>query len=216
MKAKTLKRAIGLYTFIFIIWGFYRFLFKLPEEIEELVLKPIVWLGPLFWLLWKDKEDFASVGWSTKNLFKSLYLGIGLGILFAIEGLFAHTLKYGGVSFVQLSFLATPVLFLVALGLSLATAISEETVFRGYLFNRLWKVLQNEWSANLLSSLAWALVHFPVTIFVFHYNFSQMLAFLFLTFVFGVGSAFVFARTGTITASILLHIFWGWPIILFR
>lgn len=215
-KTKFLKNVIGLYTFIFIIWGFYRYLFRLPEEIEEAVLKPLIWLTPTLWLVFKEKGDLLTIGWSGRNFFKSLYLGIGLGFFFALLGLAAHLLKYQEFSFIQLSFLATPSLFLTALILSLLTAISEETVFRGYIFQRLWHIFKDEWSANIISSLGWSLVHLPITIFVFHYNFPQMLAFLLLSFIFGMGSAFVFARTGTVVASVLLHVFWSWPIILFR
>jgi len=215
MKEKTLKNVIQLYTFIFLIWGFYRFLFRLPEEIEELVLKPIIWLGPVFYLLFKEKENLSSIGWSGKNFFKGLYLGIGLGIIFAIEGLLTHALKYSGISFIKLAYTSLPV-FLVALGVSLGTAISEETVFRGYIFSRLLRVIKDEWLASLISNLGWALIHLPISIFVLHYDVLQISIYLFLTFLFGLGSAFVFARTETITASILMHVFWGWPLILFR
>jgi len=43
-----------------------------------------------------------------------------------------------------------------------------------------------------------------------------MLSYLFLVFVFGLGASFVFSRTGNLASSILLHVFWSWPIILFR
>jgi membrane protease YdiL (CAAX protease family) len=210
-----LKRVTLLYTFILLVWGFYRYLFRLPEEIEELVLKPIIWLAPVIFLLWREKKGLDSVGWSVKNLFKSLYLGVGLGMLFALEGLLTHWLKYQSFSFVNLQYQSFSLL-LMAMGLSLATAISEETAFRGYLFNRLWQILKSEWAANLISSFGWALVHLPITYFVLHYNFEQMVTYLVLIFIFGVASALVFARTKTITASILLHVFWAWPIILFR
>ncbi|MEK7182892.1 MAG: CPBP family intramembrane glutamic endopeptidase, partial [Patescibacteria group bacterium] len=95
-------------------------------------------------------------------------------------------------------------------------ALSEETVFRGFIFNRLWKAFQGEWSANLLTSSGWALIHLPVTVFVLKYDVAQAVSFLFLTFLFGVASAFVFARTGNVFSSVLLHVFWEWPIILFR
>jgi len=210
-----LKRITLLYVFIFLVWGFYRYLFRFPDEIEELVLKPIIWLGPVFFLLWREKKGLDSVGWSPKNLFKGLYLGVGLGMLFALEGLLIHWLKYHSFSFVNLQYQTLPVL-LVALGVSLATAISEETAFRGYIFNRLWHILKSEWAANFMTSFGWALVHLPITYFVLHYNFEQMVTYLVLIFIFGVASALVFARTKTITASILLHVFWAWPIILFR
>lgn len=225
-RVSSLKSVISLYIFIFIVWGFYRFLFKLPEVVEELVLKPIVWLVPLAWVLKKGgvaapAEALQSVGWGGKNLFKSIYLAIGLGILFAVEGVVVNSIKYGGsFNFLQISL--NEGMLMGALGISLITAISEETVFRGFIFSRVWQTLRQssgpwgEWKANLVTSMGWSLVHLPVTIFVFQYNFSQILIFLFLTFLFGVASAFVFARTGNVLSSVLLHVFWEWPIILFR
>lgn len=217
MNRSSLKSVISLYAFIFVMWGFYRLLFKLPETIEELILKPLVWLIPLWWILKREKlrgSGLGEVGWTTKNLFKSIYLALAIGILFAIEGALVNSVKYGG-SFIFLKVTPNPELFLGALGLSLATAISEETVFRGFIFNRLWKIL-GEWRANLTTATGWSLVHLPVTIFVFKYDIWQILSFLFLTFLFGVASAFVFARTKNVLTSVLLHAFWEWPIILFR
>ena len=213
-KFLSLRNVISLYAFILIVWGFYRFLFKLPEAIEEVVLKPLLWLVPLILVLRREKATLGSVGWTTQNLFKSVYLAIGLGILFAAEGAVVNSIKYGGsFNFIQIPAGAA---LLGALGLSLVTALSEETVFRGFIFNRLWKAFQGEWSANLLTSSGWALIHLPVTVFVLKYDVAQAVSFLFLTFLFGVASAFVFARTGNVFSSVLLHVFWEWPIILFR
>lgn len=216
---RPLRTLISLYAFIFVVWGFYRLLFRLPETVEEVILKPLVWLVPLLWVLKREKvglpsEALANLGWTTKNLFKSIYLAIGLGILFAVEGALVNSIKYGGsFNFLQVSL--PPVAFLGALGLSFATAISEETVFRGFIFGRLMKVV-GEWNANITTSVGWALVHLPITIFVFKYDPLQVASFLLLTFLFGIASAFVYARTGNILSSVLLHVFWEWPIILFR
>lgn len=213
---KLVKDVVCLYTFLLLVWGLYRFLFRLPEYIEEIVLKPIIWLGPVMWYLYKEKTNLSSVGWSVKNLFKNVYLGIGWGVVFGFLGILTHLFKYRGFSFLKTVSLATPDLFLIAFGLSFITAISEETVFRGFLFNRLWQVFSDEWLANLISALAWVLIHVPVGIFILHYSPPQMFVFLGLNFIFGVGAAFVFARTRTVVAPILLHVLWGWPIILFR
>jgi len=215
-KIALVKNVVSLYVFIFLVWGLYRLLFRLPEGIEEIVLKPIIWLGPLIWFLFKEKASLSSIGWSTKNFFRNLYFGLGLGLFFAILGVLTHLVKYQGLSFAQLPSLVSPELLFVSLGISFITAISEETVFRGYLFNRLWQTLGDEWLANIISSFAWTFIHLPIALFVFHYGPSQTLIFLCLTFIFGVGSAFVFARTGAVVASVLLHVFWGWPILLFR
>lgn len=213
-KVTEFKHVIILYSFIFLVWGFYRFLFKLPDEIEETILKPIIWLTPTLFLLNKEGGGLSSLGWTGKNLFKSLYISIGLGVLFASLGVVANSIKYGGINFVALSG-GTATLF-AGLGLSSVTAISEETTFRGFIFARLWKIFKNEWAANVITTAGWVIVHIPVVFFVLKLDPTQVLIFLFLTSVFGFGSAFLFARTGNIISSILLHVFWEWPIILFR
>jgi membrane protease YdiL (CAAX protease family) len=106
--------------------------------------------------------------------------------------------------------------FITSLGLSFATAFSEETAFRGYVFTRIWAATKNEWVANLVTSGLWTAVHVPIAFFVWQLSLSAGLTYLALTAVFGVGSAFVYARTRNIVSPILLHVLWEWPIILFR
>lgn len=212
-KIVVLKHATVLFTFLLLTWGFYRFLFKLPEEIEELLIKPVVWLIPVIYLLKRERAGLSTLGITGKNLFTSIYLAILLGVIFAIEGLLVNILKYKGLEFSSL--LGTNA-FLAALLLSFATAISEEIAFRGYLFNRLWYALGSEIKANLITSFLWALIQLPISIFWWELDLPGVLAYLALAATFGMGSAFVFARTKNIFASILLHVFWGWPIALFR
>lgn len=213
-KKETAVKHITLFSaYLLVVWGFYRFLFKLPEEVEELLIKPLIWLLPVLYLIKKEKVGLSSVGITSKNLFPSIYLSLALGVFFAIEGVIVNFIKYEGVEFAaNLGRNA----FGAALGLSLATAISEEIAFRGYLFNRVWGVLGKEWSANLVTSFVWALIHVPIAIFWWELNLAGTIGLLILTTIFGIGSAFVFARTKNVFSSILLHILWEWPIILFR
>lgn len=212
-KEKTLKNIFVFSCYILVVWGFYRFLFKLPDEVEELVVKPIIWLFPLVFVLKRERLSLSSLGFTFKNLFPSIYLSIALGSVFVMEALLINFVRYKGFNFgANLGDLP----FATSLGLSFATALSEETVFRGYVFNRLWYVLKNEWSANVITSLVWAMIHVPVTFFVWKLNMGAAIVYLILTTIFGIGSAFVFARTKNILSSILLHVLWEWPIILFR
>jgi len=150
---------------------------------------------------------------TTKNLFPSLYLALALGVLFALEAVIINFVKYESIDF-SANLGQDP--FLIALGLSFATAVSEEIAFRGYLFNRVWRVLGDEWRANLITSTIWALIHVPIAIFWWELNPTNTVLYLFLTTLFGIGSAWVFARTKNVASSILLHVLWEWPIILFR
>lgn len=211
---KSFKYAVGLSVYLLIVWGFYRFLFQLPETLEELFIKPIVWLLPVFYLLKKEKENISSLGITLKNLFPAIYYALGLGAFFVIEALVINFVKYGGKFNLGSNLGELP--FLTSLGLSFATAVSEELTFRGYVFTRIWKFLGSELYANLVTSFFWALIHVPITFFVWKLDLSASLIYLFLTTLFGVGSAFVFARTRNILSPILLHVLWQWPIILFR
>lgn len=212
-KELALKHATVLFAYLLIVWGLYRFLFKLPDEVEELFVKPLFWLIPVFYLLKKERAKISSLGFTLKNLFPAIYFSLGLGAFFVIEAIFINFVKYKGFNF-SANLGNTP--FLTSLGLSFVTAVVEEITFRGYIFNRVWHALEGEWTANVLTSLAWGLVHVPITFFVWKLDFQAALAYLLLTAIFGIGSAFVFARTKNIFSSIFLHVLWAWPIILFR
>lgn len=212
-KTAVLKHAAVLAAYLLVVWGFYRQILKLPDEIEELVVKPVLWLGPVVYLVRKEKQGLASLGITFKNLFPAIYLALGLGVLFTAEAILINFLKNGSFDFA--ANVGSDAIF-AALGLSFATAISEEITFRGYLFNRVWLALGSELWANVTTSLVWTLVHVPTAIFVWKMNFVATLAYLFLAALFGIGSAFIFARTKNVASSILLHVLWEWPIILFR
>lgn len=208
------RHLIAVYLFIFTAWGFYRLLFRLPEPIEEVILKPLVWLTPLFYILYREKKSLSSIGWTSSGLTTSLIWGLGLGLIFLLEGFGLSYLKNHALPFAHLRLLSPD--FSLLLGLSLATAVSEETVFRGFFFNRLWHTSRNELSANLISSLAWTALHVPVAIFIYKYSSNQLPIYLLLVFLFGIGSSIVFARTRNLTSSVLLHLLWALPIQLFR
>ena len=212
-KELVIKNTIIYIVYLFLVWGLYRFLFKFPDEVEELFIKPIIWLLPLIYFLKKEKQGISSLGVTSKNLFPAVYFALGLGAFFVIEAVIINFVKYQGLNFSANIGQAT---LLVSLGLSFATALTEELVFRGYIFNRVWWLLGKEWPANIITSFFWALIHLPITIFVWKLSPEASLTYFVLTMIFGMGSAFVFARTKNIFSSILLHVLWEWPIILFR
>lgn len=213
MKENFLKHATVYAAYLLIIWGLYRFLMQLPSEVEELVIKPILWLIPVFVVTRKEGLGLDSLGITLRNLFPSVYLSLALGSFFVMEAVIINFLKHNGLSFAaNIGDKALP----AALAVSFATAVSEEISFRGYIFNRLWLALKNEWLANAVTTGAWVLIHVPIYIFVLQLGVSATLVNLFVTALFGFGSAFVFARTRNVFSSIFLHVLWEWPIILFR
>lgn len=216
-KLTQLKHLISYYAFILIVWGFFRALFKLPEPVEEFILKPIVWLVPLAFILRQEKLGLSSLGWSNKGLLKSIfYIVVGGGLIY-IGVVFALGLIYGD-DLDKLNFLTMfeekKGILLAGLGMSIVTAIVEETVFRGFIFNRLHKVFGDEFLANLINVVAWVLIHLPVFIFVYQLSLNDLMLRSILSGVFALGAAYLFARTGNILPSVFLHVFWPWVLIL--
>jgi len=212
-KEEAIKHSTLLATYLLIVWGFYRFIFKFPENIEDIVIKPLLWLVPVAILVKKEKLGPKSVGLTSKNLFSSIYSSLILGIVFAFVGMAVNYAKYQSFNFTS-NIGESP--FFTALLLSLVTGFTEEVTFRGYIFNRVWHALNNEWLANLTVSAVWGLVHIPIAIFWWKLNLMGTLGTLILVTIFGIGSSYVFARTKNVTSSVLLHMMWEWPIILFR
>ena len=210
----SLVKNVTIYSaYLIVVWAFYRFLFKLPDDVEELFVKPLVWLLPLYFMIRKEGAGLSSLGLTFKNLFPTVYLSLGLGAVFVVTGVLTNYLKYGQLNFAA-NLGSAP--FLASLGLSFATAFSEEISFRGYIFGRLAYALGSEWSANIINVILWTAIHVPIAFFVWELGLAAGLVYLGLTALFGFGSAFIFARTGNIWGSIFLHILWEWPIILFR
>jgi membrane protease YdiL (CAAX protease family) len=212
-KEKVIKNSLFFSIYLLFSWTLYRLIFRFPEEVDELIFKPLLWLLPIFFILRREKKGISFLGITTKNLISSTYFALALGIGFALEGVILNYIKYKGLNF---SAELGQDLFIVAFLLSFATAITEEITFRGYLFNRVWKATKSEWSANFLTSFVWGLIHLPIAFIWLNLGLTQTFGFVALITLFGIGSAFVFARTGNIFSSILLHVFWAWPIMLFR
>lgn len=212
-KTTAIKHSIALFAYLLVVWGFYRNLFEYPEQIEEMIIKPVLWLLPVFYLLNKEKLGLSSLGVTTRNLFPAIYLALILGVVFAVEGVVVNYVKYGQIDF---SANVGSNLIFIALLISLSTAITEELAFRGFIFNRVWHATGREWVANFIVAVMWMLIHLPITIFRWNMGLGGIAGYLLLVGVFSVGSGFLFARTRNVTSSILLHVFWEWPIILFR
>ncbi len=208
-----LKHALVFYTYLFIVWGFYRLLFQAPVAIEELLVKPVVWLVPLIYLLRVERASLASIGVVFNNFFKVIYFVLGLGFVFSIFALLVNFLKYNNLNFgANLG----EVSFGLAIGLSFITAVTEEITFRGYMLTRLMTFVKNQTQATVIISLGWTLVHLPIAIFDWKLDVIPLLVYVVVIFLFSAGTTYVFLKTRNIIAPILLHVLWQWPIILFR
>ncbi len=211
-KKVNMTTPVVYFLYLLIVWSLYRVNFKFSDVIEELYVKPIIWLLPFLYILPKGKIKLSELGITLKNLFPSVYLSIALGVGFAFLGLISNIAKYRGIDFeanIGPLFVGSSIL------LSFATAATEELVFRGYLLGAFIKRYK-EGLSTVIIALLWTGIHAPISYFVWGMNGTQIAVYLGLTFIYGLGASILFLKTKNIAAPIFLHVLWEWPIVLFR
>lgn len=191
MMKKEWRRLLVYYLYLFSAWSLFRYFVRLPEVIEELWFKPVIWLTPLFW--WRLSQPLK---WNIfeKNDRWVFLLGAGVGgILFlmvkAVTG--EWTLK-GGFD---------------GVGISLTTAVVEELTFAGILLTVVGTLVKKELWAAGFTALLFALIHLPVGYLVYNLGLVQLggviLINLFLSYV----ANLVRLRTKNVLGAVLIH--WG-------
>jgi membrane protease YdiL (CAAX protease family) len=125
-------------------------------------------LGLLFLVLflsWRDREPFSRLGWNFKNYPGEILWGVLLFIpIFYGAGLLQSILEQIGFSsphtpvpsFLEASGVSEMVL---AIFLVIVVAISEETLFRGYLILRFTQITKNRTASLIISSVLFSLGH---------------------------------------------------------
>jgi membrane protease YdiL (CAAX protease family) len=125
-------------------------------------------LGLLFlvlFLAWRDREPVSRLGWHAKHVWREILLGVLLFIpVYYGAVLLQSLLQSRGFSSPDASapgFMSWqgPWGLVLAAALVLVVAITEETLFRGYLILRFMQITDNRWVALLASSVIFALGH---------------------------------------------------------
>jgi len=200
---------------ILLIWCLYRYFTKLPEAVDELIFKPLIFVVPvLFYVLRIEKRSITSLGLHTKNLAISLYTGLGIGFLFAIEGIVANFIKYGQLSINPLAVLKTYGLWFVVI--SFVTAVTEEVLARGFLFSRFFeKSKENLIYATIYSSMMFLALHIPILLTSHKFQGSTLLLYFITTIVISFANSIVYRYTKSLVAPVLIHFFWNMTLALY-
>lgn len=210
----TLHRAVKAYVLIFVLWGLYRLVFRLPEEVEETFLKPIVFLGAVL-LMERPKriDQFFLDIWGHGPWLPALWSGLGFGALATLFFGISSILALGRLEFGSE---ITSVTWFGVVGISLATAVWEEWTFSGYMLGAFTNIITNAWYARLAAASLFALVHLPILLFWYKFTLPITLFQLVLLLVLGVANSILMGRTRNLLAPILSHTIWGIAVLLFR
>lgn len=211
----SLEKTFHVWGWIVLAWALYRYFFRLPEWADEFVFKPLLFVVPVLWyVVAKEKRKLASIGITNKNLFTSIYIGLGFGFVFALEGIAANAIKYGKLSFIPIDAFkqyGMGVMFC----LSLATAVSEEILSRGFVFTRLMEEKKSLPFASIVSTLMFVFIHIPILVLSLKLQGTALVLFFITDFVLGFANALLLYNTKSLIAPILVHVFWNMTVALY-
>jgi len=208
-----LHRLIQSFVYIFVVWGLYRLIFRLPEPIEEIIFKPLVFVGAVI-LVERPKswQKFFWEIWGAGDWVRAAFFGLLLGIAYMVFYAAAGLISAGGLILESAPAGQSWELFL---GLGLVTAVWEEWTFTGYILKGLSQIMSNKWLARSLTAALFALVHLPALIFWHKFTGSVIGFQLFSLMVLGFGNAILMGYSKNLLAPIISHTLWGAAIFLF-
>ena len=212
-----LKHIYNLWAVILIIWAVYRvYVPVMPEWVDELISKPLVFVGPILWYVARiEHRPLSSIGITRGNLGRDIKIGLGFGMVFALEGIVANAIKHGQLSF-------APVIpvegfgIMMAVILSVATAVSEEILSRGFVFGRLLEYYQNNLvKASSIGAILFLLLHVPIMFTSLKLTGSTLAIFILTDVIIAFATSILYSETKTLTVPILVHAFWNMTVALY-
>ena len=152
------QKVLFVWGFIVIIWSFYRsiFLTSLPIWLDEFITKPLVFLVPVFWYIHKyESGGILSALSLQKKKITVIIPGLIVGLFFLILGFIYHLRFKTTVS-------NLPEVIIPLITISLATAITEEILSRGFVLKRLLGETKHQSIAIMKATLLHSLLRIPI------------------------------------------------------
>lgn len=210
-----LEKTLNAWALVLIIWSVYRTKFMLPAWLDEFVIKPLVFITPVYIFFQKvEPKAFLEAIWlNTNNLKKNLILSVVLGLFFAATIAFSRYTQTGVMPRI-LGNLSTAG-FATALAITFATAVSEEILSRGFVVKRLYESSQNFFSSVFLGSVLFLILHIPIIMTNYKLTGSYLLIFMATEFFLSLINSIVFLEQKSLIPPILIHAFYNIAILMY-
>jgi membrane protease YdiL (CAAX protease family) len=211
------QKVLNLWAIILIVWSIYRSKFSFPEWLDEFIAKPLVFILPVYLYIKKiERRDFFSSLWlTTKNIFKDIYLGIFIGLVFVVSALFSNYVKHGGFSFTATIIASTSQKLSAVFFIALATGFTEEILSRGFILKRLYEESRNVYSSAFISSILFFILHIPILFTNVKLTGSLLLLFMITDLILSLANSFIFLERKSLILPILIHAFYNMAIVLY-
>jgi membrane protease YdiL (CAAX protease family) len=211
----SVEPVVQLWAWILLLWSLYRYFLTMPEWVDELIAKPIVFVLPvLYYVFKKEKLGWKSLGITSDKIFTSIYIGLGFGMMFAVEGVVANSLKNGTLTINPITPLKIYGLIPLLL-LSLATAFSEELLSRGFIFSRVLDLTKRFGYATAVSVILFVLLHIPILVTTNRLQGSALILYFITNALLAFINCVIFGKTKSLVAPILVHVFWNMTMALY-
>lgn len=210
----TVQRVLNTWAIVLIIWSVYRTKLALPEWFDELIAKPMVFILPVYISIRKfeQKPFFQQIWLRKKTILTDIYTGLFVGLLFLIAAFFSNYFRTGNTLFIE-NILSKNLV--VAGIITLATAISEEILSRGFILKRLYEDSSNMYSSSFLASILFLVLHIPILFTIPNLSGSLLLLFLATDFILSLVNSFVFLDRKSLLAPILIHALYNFAILFY-
>jgi len=215
---KTISRSqsvLNTFGVVLIIWSLYRFNFtNIPEWFDELVAKPLVFILPVYLYIKRveHKPFFQQLWFSSARIMPDILIGLGLGLVFVSSAFLANFIRFGELSILS-KFSSSE--FLFAMGLTFATAFSEEIFARGFVLKRLYEEWDNVYSAAFISSILFLVIHIPILITNLQLKGTLLLLFFATDFILSLVNSFIYIERRSLVGPILIHALYNTAILLY-
>lgn len=185
----------------------------MPTWIDEFLFKPLVFVLPIYWLIvHHEKKEFLSEIWlNSKKIISDCAVGLALGGVFIISALFAQYVKIGTI---DLSIISSENIAL-ALLITLATAISEEILSRGFILKRFYEETNNPYLASFNASILFLILHIPVLFTIPELKGTLLILFLATDFILSLINCFVYIERKSLITPILIHALYNAAVLLY-
>jgi hypothetical protein len=174
---------------LFIVWASFRYFIHLPSVIEELWFKPIIWLTPLFWWNLSLKKRMVVFN---NNWLETITWGVGIAMFYWIL-------------ITKMNF-NIPIIGWDVMGVAMATAITEELVFSGFIMGYLERYAKGSFFNAILTGLMAAVMRLPILLFVYKLSPGATLGVLLLAAASTMINSWIRQRTGNVTGSIIARV----------
>lgn len=212
MKANVLstQKMLNTWAIVLIIWALYRTYFKtsLPLWVDEIIIKPTIFLVPIYYYISKyEKGNFLEkIDLKNCNIKKGIVTGLIFGGIFFLIGFIVQYFKQGQVNFLK----TIPITQIVYISIiAFASSVSEEILSRGFVLKRLFAQSKSYIHSIFFSSFLFFFLHIPILFSNPNLYGIQLIQVMISDILLSFAVSYIYLENKNLISPILVHAFYN-------